>query len=86
MVCSHGLIWGGWGGLTYKRRATGEGATFRERNKARVSCATCGMTVAASYLKAHMARSGGICVPQTRGFDEVGGGPTTYVVSLPKVV
>ena len=49
-------------------------------------CATYGVTVEASYLKAHMARSHGICVPQTRGVDEVGGGPTTYVVYLPKVL
>ena len=44
------------------------------------------MTVAASYLKTHMARIHGICVPQTRGFDDVGGDPTTYVVSFPRVL
>ena len=44
------------------------------------------MTVAASYLKAHMASSHGICFPHIRGVDEVGGGPTTYVVSFPKVL
>ena len=33
-----------------------------------------------------MARIHGICIPQTRGVDEVGGGgATTYVVSFPKV-
>ena len=40
----------------------------------------------ASYLKAHMERSHGICVPQTRGVDEVGEGPTTYTVSFPRVL
>ena len=64
----------------------GEGENFRERKKARVSCATCDVTVAAYYLKAHMARNNGICVPQTRGVDEVGGGPTKCVVSSPKVL
>ena len=44
------------------------------------------MTVAASYLKAHMVRVHGICVPQMRGIDDVGGGPTTYVMSFPKVI
>ena len=46
----------------------------------------CGVTVAASYLKAHMMRTHGICVPQMGRVDEVGGGPTTYVVSFPKVL
>ena len=86
VVCNPGFIWGGWGELVYNIQVAGEGATSRERNKTRVSCATCGATVAASYLKAHMARSRGISVPQTRGVDEVGGGPTTYVVSFPKVL
>ena len=46
----------------------------------------CGVTVAASDLKAHMARSHGICVHHTRGYDEVRGRPTTYMMSLPKVL
>ena len=74
------------GEIAYKVRATGEGETFRERKKERVSCDTCGVAVVAFYLKAHIARCHGICVPQTRGVDEVGGGPTTYVVSFPKVL
>ena len=46
----------------------------------------CGITVATSYLKSHMVRSHGICALQTRGIDEVRGGPTTYVVSFPRVL
>ena len=46
----------------------------------------CGMPVAASYLKTHMARSHGICAPQIRVVDEVGVLPTTYVVSFLKVI
>ena len=46
----------------------------------------CGVVVAASYLKSHMTRSHGICVPRTRGVDEGGGGPTIYVVCFPKVL
>ena len=64
----------------------GEGVTFRERKKTRGSCALCSIMAAASYLKGHMARIHGICVFQTRGVDEVGGRPTTYVVSFPKVI
>ena len=44
------------------------------------------MTVAASYLKTHMARIHGICVPQTRGVNGVGVGPSTYVVSFPRLL
>ena len=46
----------------------------------------CGVTVVASYLKAHTASSHGIYVSQTRGVHEVGGGLTTYVVSFPRVL
>ena len=55
-------------------------------DRRRASCATCGMTVTISYLKSRMESSHGICVPQTRGVDEVWRGPTMYVVSLPKVL
>ena len=86
MMCTPGFIWEMVGGMAYKIQATGEGATFRERKKESLSCATCGVTVAASYLKAHMAKIHGIFFPQTRVVDEVGGVPTTYVVSFPKVI
>ena len=86
MMCTPGFIWGEWEEWDYKRQALVEGSTFRERKKTRVICSMCGVTVTAPYLKYHMARSCGICVPQTRGVDEVVGGPTTYVVSLPKVI
>ena len=38
MVCIPRFIWGMWRGLAYTRRATGEGETFREWKKKRVSC------------------------------------------------
>ena len=63
MVCTPGFIWGKWEEFSFKRQETGEGANFRERKKTRVSCATCGVMVAESYLKAHMARGHGICAP-----------------------
>ena len=86
MVCTPGFIWRKVGELAHKRQETGEGAAFRYQKKARVSCTTCGITVTESYLKAHIARSHGICFPQTRGVDEVRAGPNTYVVSFPKVL
>ena len=51
-----------------------------------VSCTVCSVTVTESYLKIHMAIIHGICVSQTRGVDEVGGGLSTYVLSLTRVL
>ena len=65
---------------------TGDGETFRERKKTRVSCTLCGVTMAASYLNTHVSRSHGICFSLTRGVDEVGGGPSIYLVSFPRVL
>ena len=79
VVCTPRFIWGNWGETAYKRRETGEGATFREQKKTRVSYNKYGVTVAVSYLKTHMAQIHAICVPQKRGVDEVGGGQTTCV-------
>ena len=70
----------------YKRRVTGEGSTFRESNRMRFSCTECYVTVAVSYLKAHMAQIHGICVPQMRGVDEVGVRANHLCVVLPQVV
>ena len=64
----------------------GEGATFREKKRIKVSCTKCGVTVAASYLERHMAWLHGICFPQTRGVNKLGGVPTTYMVSLSRVM
>ena len=86
VVCTLRFIWWEWGGHAYKRRATGEGAMFRERKRLRVSCAKCGVMVAQSSLKQHMSSQHGICVFQTRGVDEKGEGPATYVVSFPRVL
>ena len=51
-----------------------------------MSFTECGATVDASYLKAQMARIHGICVPQKRGVEKVREGPTTYVVSFPRLL
>ena len=67
MVCTHGLIREKWGETAYKQQAMGEGEIFRERKKTQVSCTKCGVMVAASYIRAHMARIHVICVPQRGG-------------------
>ena len=46
----------------------------------------CDVAVASSYLKTHMAQIHVICVLQARGVDDVGGVPTTYMVSFPRVL
>ena len=74
LVCTPGYIWGKWSEVAYKCRATGEGETFRERNRARVSCKVCGVTVVVSFLKGHMLRQHGRNKPQTRDVDIGGGG------------
>ena len=51
-----------------------------------VSCAKCGVTVAQLSLKQDMSSQHGICVPQTRGVNEKGEGPTIYVVSFPRLL
>ena len=44
------------------------------------------MTVAALYLRKNMAWIHGICVPQTRGANELLGGSNTYVMHFPRVL
>ena len=66
LVCTPGYIWGKLSDAAYKRRATGEGETFRERKQARVSCTLCRVTVTAFSLKGHMLSQHDRSPPQTR--------------------
>ena len=86
MVFTPGFIWGQLGVAAYKRRATGEGDTFRERKKTRVSCKECVTTMAELLLLHHMERSNGIVIPHNRGVEFGRGVPETYVVSFPLVL
>ena len=45
MTCTPRLIWGQLGKGVYKRRATNEGDTFRERKRTRLSRNNCGRTM-----------------------------------------
>ena len=82
----NGLIWVEWGEKFYKQQATGERAMFGYMKRMRVSCTECGITMSSLYLKHHIGKLHGICVPQTRGVNNVGVLPTTYVVSFPRVI
>ena len=54
VICTPGFIWGQQGAEVYKQLSTGEGPTFWESNKTRLSCEECGETMADSYLRHHM--------------------------------
>ena len=38
----------------YRRRVTGEGKSFRERQRERVACRECGVVIAAGSLSSHL--------------------------------
>ena len=86
LVCTPRVIWVKCGETAYKQQAAGEEETLREQKKTRVSCTECGVTVAVLYLKTHMVKIHIICVPHMSKVNEVGGVPTTYVVSLSRVL
>ena len=67
MVFTPGFIWGQQGVDAYKWRAMGEGPTFQERKRTRVSCKECGGGMSDFSLRHHMERSHGIVLPQVRG-------------------
>ena len=83
MICTPGFICGQPGAESYKRQATGEGPTFRERNRTRVSCKECGEIMAAYSLRHHMDIAHGRVLPQVRGVYVRVGGLDIYKVSFP---
>ena len=83
VICTLGFIWGQQGAEAYKRRATEEGPTFRERNRTRVSCEECGEIIAAYSLRHHMDIAHGRVLPQVRGVYVRVGGLDIYKVSFP---
>ena len=86
MVFTQGFLWGKRGILTYKRRARGEGVTFGERKRTRVSCEELRGEMMASSLFHHMERTRGIVLSNNRGLEAGVGGPDTYRVSFPWVL
>ena len=56
LVCTLRYIRGKWSEAAYNRRATGEGATFRERKRSRVTCTICGVTVESPSLIGYIVR------------------------------
>ena len=86
VLCTPGFIWGQLIVKEYKRRATGEEATFREQKKTRVSCEECRIEMTALSLRDHMERSHGIVMLQTQEVDVGGGVPEIYAVPFSQVL
>ena len=86
MICMPGFIWGKYGAEAYKLQASGEGPTFRERKRTRVSCEVWGGTMAASSLQHHIARQHGRVFPQVRGVDFGVGVQELYKLSVPQIL
>ena len=85
-MCTPGFIWGQLGVAAYKRRATGEGDTFREQKKTSVSCKDC-VTAMSELLFLHqMERSHRIVMLQTQEVDVGGGVPEIYAVPFSQVL
>ena len=86
VIFTTGFIWGQQGAEAYKLRATGEGSTFRERNKTRLSCEECVETMAASSLRHHIDRAHVRVLPQVRGVDVGVVGLEVYKVSFIRIL
>ena len=86
IICNLGFISSKQGVALYKLKATGEGGTFREQKKTRVSCEECGTAIKALLLRHCMDIFYGIVISYTQGLDIGGVVPETYVVSFPRVL
>ena len=86
MVCPTGFVWVQQGVELYKRRATGEGPTFLEIKRTRVSCKECRGAMTESSLRYHIERLHGIVLSHIREVEFRGRGPDTYKVLLPRIL
>ena len=66
--------------------STGEGLTFWDRKKTRVSCEECGGAMATSSLRHHIERSHFIVLPSIIALDLRGKGPETYKVLFLRIL
>ena len=69
----------------YRRQITGEGNSFWERQRERVTCGGCGAELAAGSLSSHLMTRHGKAAPRRHLWDpQTTGGPRTYQMSFPK--
>ena len=80
--------WAGSGNRTtdgYRRRVTGEGLSYRERQRERVACGECGEEIAAGSLSGHfMTRHGRAATRRHLWAPQTTGGPRTYKIAFPR--
>ena len=70
----------------YRRRITGDGNSFWERQRERVACRECGAELAAGSLSSHLMTRHGKAAPR-RHFcppPQTTGGPRTYKMNFPR--
>ena len=69
----------------YRRRVTGEGLSYRERQRERVACGECGEEIAAGSLSGHlMTRHGRAATRRHLWAPQTTGGPRTYKIAFPR--
>ena len=69
----------------YRRRITGDGNSYRERQRERVACGECGAELAAGSLSSHLMTRRGKAAPRRHLWaPQTTRGPRTYKMSFPK--
>ena len=69
----------------YRRRLTGDGNSFRERQRERVACGECGAEIASGSLSSHLMTRHGKAAPRRHLWaPQTTGGPRTYKMNFPK--
>ena len=67
----------------YRRRITGEGKSFRERQRERVACGKCGVEIAAGSLSGHLMTRHGKAAPRRHLWaPQTTGGPMMYKMNF----
>ena len=65
----------------YRRRITGEGKSFRERQRERVTCGECGAEIAVGSLSSHLMTRHGKAAPRRHLWaPQTTGGPRTCIL------
>ena len=86
MVCHPCQAAGNLTTETYRRRVTGVGPTYRERQKVQVACGECGEMLAVRSLSSHLMNQHGRAAGRRRQWDTLaaGSGPQSYPMSFPE--
>jgi hypothetical protein len=86
MICTPGYISSRQSDDAYKRRMTGSGESFKERQRRKVVCPVCDASLAQSSLQHHLRVQHGQTTPVGHEPAPAVGLPAEYLVSFPKTV